>query len=506
MSILEAPVQQVDEYDRVLVENAHPPNWKNLEPRGLYNLVVIGAGTAGLVSAAGAAMLGARVALVEARLMGGDCLNYGCVPSKALIRAARAAHAAREAAEFGVLPSSGPLIDFTEVMRRVRRVRAHISEHDSAERFKGFGVDVFFGQARFISPSAVEVDGRRLEFSKAIIATGARPAELTVPGLREIGFLTNETVFSLTRLPQRLIIVGSGPIGCELGQAFRRLGSEVTILSSGDRLLPKDDFDAGCVLREQFEQEGIQICFGARLVGAGRSLTGKTIVFDRGRGQESVTADEILVAAGRKPNVEGLNLEAAGIQYDNKGVVVDDRLRTSNRRVYAAGDIASAYQFTHAAEAMARIALQNALFFGRKRISDLMIPWVTYTDPEVAHVGLTEAHLRNMHGRAKTFTLQFADNDRALTEGDTVGFARVAVDSRSGRILGATIVSRHAGEMIGELVLAVQKRMKLSELSSVIHPYPTQSEVIKRLGDEFMRSRLKAWVQRPLKKFFAWRR
>jgi pyruvate/2-oxoglutarate dehydrogenase complex dihydrolipoamide dehydrogenase (E3) component len=506
MSTLEIPATPFDEYDRILVKNAHPPGWKNPEPRGRYNLVVIGGGTAGLVSAAGAAMLGARVALVESRLMGGDCLNYGCVPSKALIRAGRAAHAVQQAAEFGIFSACDPLIDFAEVMRRVRRVRAHISEHDSAERFKSLGIDVFLGHARFASPSAVEVDGRRLEFTKAIIATGARPAELPVPGFEKIGYLTNETVFSLTRLPKRLIVVGSGPIGCELGQAFRRLGSHVTILSSGDRLLPKDDCAAALLLQQQFEREGIHLKFGARILKAQCTPAGKTLVFERGQGEESVSADEILVAVGRAANVEGLNLEAAGIRSASSGVVVDDHLRTSNHHVYAAGDVASAYQFTHAAEAMARIALQNAFFFGSKRSSNLMIPWVTYTDPEVAHVGLTAEQVRSKSIAAREITLPFSENDRALTDGDNAGFARVLVARGNGRILGATIINRHAGEMIGELVLAVQKQMKLNELSSVIHPYPTQAEVIKRLGDESLRSRLKPWIKRALAKFFAWRR
>jgi pyruvate/2-oxoglutarate dehydrogenase complex dihydrolipoamide dehydrogenase (E3) component len=500
------PHERIDQYDLTLRENTHPPDWQNPRPAGRYNLVVIGAGTAGLVSAAGAAMLGARVALIEKNLMGGDCLNFGCVPSKSLIAAARAAHAVRRAANFGIELAEPPEMRFHHVMERVRRIRSNISEHDSAKRFAALGVDVYFGQAQFVSPRAVEVAGTRLDFSKAIIATGARAAALPVPGLEKIGYLTNETVFSIREVPRRLIVVGSGPIGCELGQAFRQLGSYVTMLSASARLLPKDDPDAAMILQKRFEQEGIQMRFNARILRGECSASGKVLVFDRGHGEETAIADEILVAVGRAPNVEGLNLEAAGVKCNHLGVLVDERLRTSNSRIFAAGDIASRYQFTHAAEALARIALQNAIFFGRKKASALVVPWATFTDPEVAHVGLDEKQARDLGLQVKAITLPFADNDRAATDSDTSGFARVLVNVRNGRLLGATLVGSHAGEMIGELVLAIQKKMKISELSAVIHPYPTRAEIIKRLGDESMRSRLKPWIKRLLSRFFAWSR
>lgn len=506
MSALHPPVLPADEHNQTLVNNTHPPAWKNPQPSGRYNLVVLGAGTAGLVSTAGAATLGARVALIERHLMGGDCLNYGCVPSKALIRAARAAHAVREAETFGVAAKAASAVDFAEVMRRLRRVRADISAHDSVQRFTGLGADVYLGNARFTSPNSIEVEGQRLEFSKAIIATGARAAKLPVPGLEEVGYLTNESVFSLTELPRRLVVVGAGPIGCELGQAFRRLGSQVAMLTDGAKLMPREDPETAAIVTEQFQREGIALCLGARILRAERSPEGKTIVFDRGRGEEKILCDEILVAVGRTPNVEGLNLEAAGVRYDRKGVWVDDHLRTSNPRIYAAGDISSRYQFTHAAEALARIALQNALFFGRKRASDLVIPWATYTDPEVAHVGLTAKEAGERAADVESFTLRLDDNDRAVVDGDAAGFARAHVSKKDGRILGATLVSRHAGESIGEFVLAIQKRMKLRELGAVIHPYPTQAEIIKRLGDSSMKSRLKPWMKKLLVRFFGWRR
>ncbi len=495
-----------DQYDQILVQNTHPPDWKNPQPQGRYNLVVIGAGTAGLVSAAGAAMLGGRVALIERSLMGGDCLNYGCVPSKALIAAARAAHAVREATGFGIRSSHAVDVKLKDVMQRVRQIRASISEHDSAKRFAKLGADIFFGQAKFLTPSSLEVAGTRLEFSKAIIASGARAAELDVPGLKDAGYLTNETVFSITELPARLIVIGAGPIGCELGQAFRRLGSEVTMLTTGEGVLPKDDPRAAQVVQTQFEREGIRMIFGAKILRTEKTPLGKVVAFDRGHGEESVAADEILVAVGRAPNIEGLDLEAAGVQHDKTGVVVNDRLRTSNPRIFAAGDVASRYQFTHAAEALARIALQNALFLGRRKASSLLIPWATFTDPEVAHVGLEHREAIRAGLQVKTITLSFADNDRAATDSDSAGFARVYVNAGDGRLLGATIVGSHAGDMIGELVLAIQKRMKVTELSGVIHPYPTKAEIIKRLGDESMRSRLKPWIKRVLASFLAWTR
>lgn len=502
---LPVEVLPADEFNQQLIENAHPPKWVNPKPSGPYNLVVIGAGTAGLVSAAGAALLGARTALIERHLMGGDCLNFGCVPSKALIVAARAAYAVQEAVEYGIHAEIRE-IRFAETMRRLRRVRAEIAPHDSAERFRGFGADIYLGEARFTSRNSLEVAGERLVFSKAIIATGARAAIPAIPGLEDTGFLTNETVFSLTELPQRLIVIGGGPIGCELAQSFARLGSRVSVIQKAARLLPRDDPDASAILKSQFESEGIALFLGSTIRRAERSARGKTIVFDRGMGEEQIDADEILVATGRAPNVESLNLEAGGVEAGKRGIVVDDRLCTSNPKVYAAGDISTRFQFTHAAEALGRIALQNALFFGGKKASDLVIPWCTYTDPEVAHVGLTPMEVDSRGAALETFTLPFAENDRAVVDGVTQGFARVHASKKDGRILGGTIVGSHAGESIGELVLAMQRNLKISDLAGVIHPYPTQAEIIKRLGDLSMRSRFKPWMKKLLVKFFSWRR
>jgi pyruvate/2-oxoglutarate dehydrogenase complex dihydrolipoamide dehydrogenase (E3) component len=495
-----------DAHDRALVRHVRPPDWVNPAPPGRYNLVAIGAGTAGLVSAAGAAGLGARVALLERRLLGGDCLNYGCVPSKAVLRAARAAREVQEAARFG-LSAGGPVRqDVAAVMTRMRACRARIAPHDSAHRFRDLGIDVFVGVARFVAPDAIEVDGRRLRFSRAVIATGARPAAPPIPGLAETGFLTNETVFGLASLPPRLVVIGAGPIGCELGQAFARFGSRVAIVSLDPRLLPREDPDAAALLEQRFAQDGIGLYLGAAITAVRRVEGGKAVVFDRGRGLETVEADEILVAVGRAPNIEDLDLEAAGIAATRDGITVDDRLRTTNRRVYAAGDDCSRFKFTHAADAMARVVIENALFFGRRRASALVIPWCTYTDPEIAHVGLYEAEARAAGFDVRTFDIDLAEIDRAVVDDDGPGFARLHVDGRRGRILGATIVAPHAGDLVGEVSLAMTAGLKAAALSATIHPYPTRAEILRKLGDEYRRSRLTPGLRQWLERYFRWRR
>jgi pyruvate/2-oxoglutarate dehydrogenase complex dihydrolipoamide dehydrogenase (E3) component len=477
-----------EEGPRSTTDLVHPRDWPIPAPRGRYHLVVIGGGTAGLVSAVGAAQLGARVALVEKHLLGGDCLNYGCVPSKGIIREARAVAAVREAGEFGVRVGDVS-VDFRAAMLRMRRLQAQIAHNDSAERLRGLGVDVYLGRGRFVAPDAVEVGARRLEFERAIIATGGRAMTIPVPGLAEAGYLTNETVFALAELPPRLTVIGAGPIGCELAQTFQRFGSEVTIVSLDARVLPREEADAAAILDGRLRSEGIRLELGTKLVRVERD---RTVVFDRG----SVASDAILLAAGRAPGVDGLGLEAAGVGFGRQGVVVDDHLRTTNRRIFAAGDVASRYQFTHAADALARIALQNALFFGRKRQSALVVPWSTYTDPEIAHVGANEG--------PNTFTVPFRELDRAILDGETDGFARIHADGR-GRILGGTIVARHAGEMIGEIALAMTKRLGLGDLARTIHPYPTQAEALKKLGDAWMRTRLTPRARGMLAAVLRWR-
>src|SRR5438132_2831994 len=380
-----------DEHNRTLLHNVHPPDWSNPEPAPRYNLVAIGAGTAGLVTAAGAAGLGARVALIEKHLLGGDCLNVGCVPSKGLLRAARAAADVRDAGEFGIRVPEGMRIDFAAVMERMRRLRAQISANDSASRFRNLGVDVFLGEARFSSPDSVEVAGTTLRFKKAVIATGTRPAVPPVPGLNDAGYLTNETIFSLTALPGRLAVIGAGPVGCEMAQAFARFGARVTLIANKPQILDKEDRDAVARVQREFERDGIHMLLDSKVHKVETRGADKVLRLDRAGVQEELPVDQILVAAGRKPTVEGLNLEAAGVAYDaRKGVHVNDYLQTSNQRIFAAGDICSPYKFTHAADAQARLVLRDALFAGRGRASALMIPWCTYTDPEIAHVRLPE--------------------------------------------------------------------------------------------------------------------
>lgn len=500
MTTIARMVLEDDPDDRALVSHVHPPGWTNPTPSGRYNLVVIGGGTAGLVCAVGAAGLGARVALIERQLLGGDCLNVGCVPSKAVLRAARSVHDVRSAGAFGVRARDVE-VDFAMAMARMRKLRASIAPHDGAARLAKAGVDVYLGEGRFVARDAVEVAGRHLAFARAVIATGARATVPEIPGLAEAGFLTNETVFTLVERPRRLVVIGAGPIGCELAQAFRRLGSEVVLVERGPRILPGDDADAAEVVRTQLVAEGIELVLGVKIV---RVEPGPVVVVDRGRGDERLTGDRILVATGRSPNVSSLGLDAAGVEATPRGIVVDDRLRTTNRRVLAAGDVASRFQFTHAADAMARIAIQNALFFGRKRASALTIPWTTYTDPEVAHVGLT-ADQAAARSDVLTLTVQMREVDRAILDGETDGFARVHAD-RKGRILGATLVARHAGESIGELALAMTAGIRLSTIAGTVHPYPTQADAIRKLGDAYQRTRLTPRLRRLFEILLRWRR
>jgi len=500
-------VEPWDAHNRALVENVHPPAWVNPEPAPRYNLVVIGAGTAGLVTAAGATGLGAKVALIERHLMGGDCLNVGCVPSKALIRAARAVADVREAGEFGVEVPGAPRVDFQALMERMRRLRARISKTDSARRFRDLGVDVFLGAGRFTGPDTVEVDGRQLRFRKAVIATGARAAALPIPGLAEAGYLTNETVFSLTDLPRRLAVIGAGPIGCELAQALARFGAAVTLLEALPRILPVEDPDAAARVEKALAKDGIRLVVAASITRVERAGGEKVLHVGAGGGTEAIPVDEILLGVGRVPNVDGLGLEAVGVQYDPKaGVKVDDRLRTTNSRIFAAGDVCPGYKFTHNSDFQARIVIQNALFLGRARASALTIPWCTYTDPEIAHVGLYEKDAAARGIRVKTFVQELEDVDRAILDGETEGFVKIHVREGTDRIVGATIVARHAGEMLPELTLAMVHGIGLGKIARTIHSYPTQAEAIRKLGDAYSRTRLTPFVKSLFGKWLAWNR
>ena len=495
-----------DAHNQKLVSHVHPADWKNPLPAPRYNLVVIGGGTAGLVCAAGAAGLGAKVALVEKHLMGGDCLNVGCVPSKAIIRAARAVAAVREAGEFGVNVPPGTTTDFGKVMERMRRLRADISPHDSARRFTELGVDVFLGAGRFTGPDAIEVGGQTLRFTKAVIATGARAAAPPIPGLQDIPYLTNESLFSLTELPKRLGVIGAGPIGCEMAQSFARFGSEVFLIEAEHGILPREDRDASEIARAAMERDGVKLlCCGKDLKLAKDPNGVRLQVGSHGQGYD-VSVDQLLVAVGRAPNVEGLGLETVGVEFDKKGVKVNDRLQTANPRIYACGDICSPYQFTHAADFMARIVIQNALFKGRAKVSSLIIPWATYTSPEIAHVGLYEKDAQAQGIGVDTFTQELSKVDRAILDGETEGFVRVHVRKGTDEIVGATVVAAHAGDLIGELTLAMKGKLGLKTIGSTMHPYPTQAEAIRRTGDLYNRTRLTPFVKNLMQRWLAWQR
>lgn len=496
-----------DIHNQSLIANTYPKEWKNPTPASRYHLVVIGAGTAGLVTAAGAVGLGARVALVEKHHMGGDCLNVGCVPSKGVLRAARASADVRDAGSFGVRVPDGVHVDFAAVMERMRRLRAGISVNDSVTRFQRLGVDVFLGEGRFSGPDAVAASGTTLRFRRAVIATGTRPAVPAIPGLSEAGYLTNETVFSLTELPRRLTVLGAGPIGCELAQAFARFGSQVVLIANHPRILAREDRDAVAVVEQALRHDGIDLIVNATVQSVTRQGKDKVLTVKQDAQLRELRTDAILVATGRTPNVQGLNLEAAGVTFDAKnGVQVNERLQTSNRRIFAAGDICSRFKFTHAADAMARIVIQNALFFGRARASKLTIPWCTYTDPEIAHVGLYEDEAKAKGHAVQSFVQELRDVDRAILDGETEGFVKILVRQGTDKILGATVVARHAGEMISEIALALTAGLGLGTLGKTIHPYPTQAEAIRKAGDQYYRTKLTPLAKWLFAKWFAWTR
>lgn len=490
-------VLPTDEYNAQLVSNVHPAGWQNPQPSGRYHLLVIGGGSAGLLAAVGAAGVGAKVALVERYLLGGDCLNVGCVPSKTVIRSARAMADVQSAGQYGIhVPEDGVQVDFGAVMERMRRIRAGLSGHDSALRFKELGIDLFLGDGRFTGPDTLEVGGQTVRFKKAVITTGARPMHLPIEGLAEAGYLTNETVFSLTERPGHLGVIGAGPIGAELAQAFRRLGSEVTVFDMLPQVLGREDRDAADIVDAAMRREGIDVVLNAGIQRVVLENGKKVICFEVDGQERAVAVDEILSAAGRVPNIDSLNLEAAGVEYHKKGVAVNDYLQSSNPNIYAAGDVAQKYQFTHTADATARIVVRNALFMGRQKLSDLIVPWVTFTDPEVAHVGLYPHDAEAAGFAIDTFEQPLSEIDRAAADGDTAGFVKIHVERGTDRIVGATIVARHAGEMISEITVAMAGGVGLKTLATVIHPYPTQAEAIKKVADTYNRSRLTPAVQK----------
>ena len=503
-------VSPLDEHNTQFLDLLHPKEWVDPKARSSYNLVVIGAGAGGLVSAAGAAGVGARVALIEAHLLGGDCLTVGCVPSKALLRCAKAAAAVRNAAEFGVNVGGDVSVDFGYVMERMRRLRASIAPVDSAQRYsEKLGVDVFIGRGRFTGKNTIEVNGQTLNFARAVVATGGTAAVPNIPGLKEAPYLTNASIFNLTDLPARMGVIGAGPIGLELAQAFQRFGSQVTVFSRSDKILPKEDPDATKIVENALRRDGVTFAYNVHYKGVESRGPNAPVsmVIEDDNGERTLEFDALLVATGRKPTVKGLGLQDAGIEYDERmGVKVNDRMQTTNPNVYAVGDVASKYQFTHMSDFGARLVIRNALFFGRDKFSNFIIPWATYTEPEVAHVGLYEKDLKEQNIEFLTFTREFADVDRGIVDGETEGFVKIHVKKGTDQILGATIVGSHAGDMISEITVAMQAGMGLGKLANVIHPYPTAAEAIRQCGDAYNRSRLTPTVKVIFNRLMAFKR
>lgn len=504
-------IEPMDEANRNLLRNVRPAGWTNPPADGPYNLVVIGAGTAGLVAAFGAAGLGAKVALIEKDLVGGDCLNWGCVPSKSIIRPARVVADLARGSEMGVHLDGDLRVDFARVMQRMREIRTDISDDDSVGRIRREGVELFLGGARFTGPDRVEVDGedgvRTLVFRKALIATGSRASTIPIEGLAEAGFLTNETLFQLTEQPQRLAVIGGGPIGAEMAQAFQRLGSQVTILEIDDQILVREDQDAAKIVQKTMVDEGVQLLLGVKIQRVEAGTNGRTIYFEREDGEEEIEVDQILLSVGRSPNVEGLNLETAGVEFHKKGVTTNDHLQTTNPDIYASGDVAQKYQFTHMADATSRLVIQNALFPGpKKSLSDLTVPWCTYTDPEIAHVGMYASDAEEKGIEIDTYMQPLAGVDRSRTDGHTKGFVKIHTRKGSDKIVGATIVASEAGEMINQITLAMISDAGLKTFSDMIFPYPVQSEAIKKIAGAYSRKRLTPFLKRITQTWFRWRR
>jgi pyruvate/2-oxoglutarate dehydrogenase complex dihydrolipoamide dehydrogenase (E3) component len=493
------------QYERERLNNLHPPNWRNPTPADRYNLVVIGAGTAGLVAAHGAAALGAKVALVERDLLGGDCLNVGCVPSKTLIRTSRLYAEMRLAEQYGARIPSDIRVDFSALMERMRRVRTRISRVDSVQRLIRAGVDVFFGEACFTGTDVVTVANVKLKFKRALIAAGARAATPPIPGLVEAGYLTNENVFDLTELPPRLLVIGGGPLGCEMAQAFCRLGAKTIIVQDQPLFLPKEERDAAQILSGALARDGVEVRLNTTAINVRLEDSHKLVDLVSDDNRNTVAVDAILAGAGRAPNVEGMGLETAGVDYDNTlGIKTDDYLQTSNPRIYAAGDVCLEHKYTHTADASARIVIRNALFLGRRRLSTLTIPWCTYTDPEIAHVGLYAREALQRDIPLKTFTVPMHDVDRAIADSEQEGFVKIHVKEGKDQILGATIVARHAGEMINEITLAIVAGVGLRTLAEVIHAYPTQADAIRKAADAYNRTRLTPTVRSLLQRWMTW--
>jgi len=475
---------------------------------GIYNVVVIGAGTAGLVTAAGTAGLGGRVALIERNLMGGDCLNFGCVPSKALISSARLIQQIRESEKWG-LDRQQPHFVFEKIFERMRARRAKIAPHDSQERFESLGADVFHGEARFVSPYEVEVNGQKLRAKNFVIATGSRPAIPKVDGIDDVPYFTNETIFDgLKKKPESMIVLGGGPIGCELAQTFCRLRVQVTIIQRGEQLLPREDRDVAEFLERRLISEGVRVIKNVTVRAVAISDAGKVALEFLDRQSDRLTertffADALLVATGRSSNLQRLDLKSAGVDVNESGLRVTDYLQTSQRHIYAVGDVIGPFLFTHMADAQARTVVRNILMpfqFLRQKMDYSVVPWCTYVDPEIAHVGLGEKEAQQKNIDHDLFVVPLEDVDRAVVESEEAGFAKILTQKGSDKVLGATIVAPRAGDLLHEFVLAMKAGIGLAAIASTIHVYPTLAELARKVGDKYNKTRLTPTA----KKIFTW--
>lgn len=489
MSEPAAPKTKPNDED-VFLRRVRPELWQNPIPTGVYDLVVLGAGPAGIAAAEEAARRGTRVALIERYRIGGNSLNAGSVPSKSIVKSAGVYAAMHDAQRFGAPLPSEPPLDFAKVMERMRRVRTRISEHHSVEKLRALGIDIYFDTARFEAADAMRVGDAALRFKKAIIATGARPkAPLEIPGLEQAGYRTSATIFDMGVLPKRLAVIGGGPLGCELAQAFSRLGAHVTIVQNDAKFLPREERDAAEILSRAMARDGVEIRLNTTVTGARGAGGAKILETVNNDVKGDIEADEVLLSIGRVPNVEYLGLEKAGISVDPElGIKVDDFLATTNPAVYAAGDVCMDLKFTNAAQASARIAVRNALAGAQERQSRLVIPWCTYCDPEIAHIGLHVWDARLQSVPIKSYTVMMHDVGRAITDGSDTGFVKIHVAEGTDRILGATIVASRASELINEMSVVMSAGIGMNDLSNMTHTYPAESGAIMLAAMAYVRN------------------
>jgi pyruvate/2-oxoglutarate dehydrogenase complex dihydrolipoamide dehydrogenase (E3) component len=474
--------------EELFLRRVRPEDWENPAPRNVYDLAIVGAGPAGLAAAESAARLGFSVALIERYRLGGTSLNAGSVPSKAIIRTSRVYGAMRDADEFGAPVPKEPALEFGEVMARMRRLRTRIAEYHSVHELTALGVEIFFGAARFGGADTLIVGDAQVHFKKALIATGARPWIPDIPGLEQTGYRTSGTIFEMAALPKRLAVIGGGPLGCEVAQAFCGLGAHVTIVQNDPKFLPREERDAAEILSRSMARDGVEIRLNTTVVGARRENGAKILETVSNGVKGEIPADEILLSTGRAPNIEDLNLEAADVAFDaERGIAVDDFLRSTNSNVYAAGDACLALKFTNAAQYSARIAVRNALMEAKQRHSSLAIPWCTYCNPEIAHIGLHVWEAREQSIPIKSFTVMMHDVDRAITDGQDVGFVKIHLAEGSDRVLGATIVASRASELINEMAVIMSAGIGMNALADVAHAYPAESEAIMLAAQAYRR-------------------